>query len=88
MRSPSFDGDGVPHNSVEALKWLIIELNNGGEDKYSRRTTYSSKMSPAQIAEAERLASQWRPTPERFDNRDASNALPEKDQPRWWQFWK
>jgi hypothetical protein len=51
----------------------------------SLREFYISKMTPQQIAEAERLASQWRPTREK---RNQSSGLPTKDASPWWQFWK
>jgi Sel1 repeat len=77
-----YGGDGVPKNYVEALKWLILE---GTHD--DAVVSLRDKMTPEQIAEAQRLASQWQPTPERVDL-DLSSTLPTKTKPPWWQFWK
>ena len=58
-------GEGVPQDYVEAHKWLNIagtkksgpvsELRRKARDKLAR------KMTPAQIAEAQRLAREWKP---------------------------
>jgi hypothetical protein len=94
-------GDGgLPQSYVEALKWLTIQASRGAslvsavdgssyKDTHNSgiRESYTSKMTPQQIAEAERLASQWRPTREAGE-RDQSSSLPTKDASPWWQFWK
>src|SRR4029077_1325859 len=82
-------GKGVPQNYVEMLKWLILgDLQKEDKDKTpsSLRNQYTSKMTPEQIAEAQRLANQWKPTPERVDL-DLSSTLSTKTKPSWWQFW-
>lgn len=82
------NGDGVPQNYVEALKWQTLRASqNKDRDDDTLREMFISKMTPQQIAEAQRLASQWQPTRERSD-RDRSNALPAKNKAPWWQFWK
>jgi TPR repeat protein len=81
----SGDG-GLPQSYVEALKWLTIQASQS-TDNSDFREVYISKMTPQQIAEAERLASQWRPTPEGGE-RNQSSGLPTKNEPPWWQFWK
>jgi hypothetical protein len=81
------DGD-LPQNYVEALKWLTIQASRDkGTDNSDTRELYISEMTPQQIAEAERLASQWQPTPE-VGERDQSSSLPTKNKSPWWQFWK
>lgn len=75
--------EGVPPNYVEALKWLTLSAQ--GDD--ALRKVFTSKMTPQQIAEVQRLVSQWRPTPER-DDRDHSSGLSTKNKSPWWQFWK
>ena len=66
------NGRGVPRDYVQAYKWLALALAGFGEmesEEYARadqnRTLVAIKMTPAQIAEAERLAGAWMPRPER-----------------------
>lgn len=74
------EGIGVPSDYVQAYKWYnlaaasgdtselavsAVELAKDGRDEIAR------KMTPAQIAEAQKLASQWKPESER----------------PWWKFW-
>jgi hypothetical protein len=88
LSSIYFGGDGVPQNYVEALKWLTLQASrNKDKEDDTLRQMFTSKMTTQQIAEAQRLASQWRPTPERSD-RDHSSVLPAKSKSPWWQFWK
>jgi TPR repeat protein len=47
------DGRGVPQDYIEAYKWRMLSNN-------SRRGLFSKKMTTAQIAEAERLAFDWK----------------------------
>jgi TPR repeat protein len=65
-------GQGVPVNEVEALKWfdLAVDRTAAGDD-YQRldlpsmtkpRDQIASTMKPEQIAEARRLADEWKPT--------------------------
>jgi hypothetical protein len=77
LSSIYFNGD-VPHNYVEALKWLTLANSENKDDKdaISLRNAYISKMTPEQIAEADQQASQWRPKPER-DDRDRMNSFKE-----------
>jgi uncharacterized protein len=84
------NGFGVAQDYVEALKWSIlaiarfppseaesIRLATGNRDRQSEH------LSPEQIAEAERLASEWQPTPFQRTNadalRDAALALQRND---------
>jgi hypothetical protein len=82
-------GDGVAQDYVEGLKWLTLAISRSKDNdarlalEENRRDWFISKMNPAQIADAERQASQWRPTPE-SDNR----VHPSVPKARWWQFWK
>jgi hypothetical protein len=92
LSSILYFGEGVPHNYVEALKWTTLLISRNNDKSYaSLRDGLASKMTPEQIADAQRLASQWRPMPER-DNRERSST-PKPPQsitpkPPWWQFWK
>jgi uncharacterized protein len=59
-------GEGVSQNFVEAHMWLNVASANS-VDAASRvsaanaREFVAAKMTPAQIAEAQRLASEWKP---------------------------
>ncbi len=62
-------GRGVPQDAVLAHKWLILAAARAGRrdrDVYIRlRDAVATKMSEAQIALAQRLASDWMPLRER-----------------------
>jgi uncharacterized protein len=63
-------GEGVPQNYIQAHMWLSLAAANAS-DKDSRdlavrnRELAASKMTPAEIAEAQKLADEWRPKSER-----------------------
>jgi uncharacterized protein len=48
-------GDAVPQDYIQAHKWFDL----AGSDLY--RDAVAAKMTPAQIAEAQRLAREWKP---------------------------
>ena len=54
-------GQGVPQNNMLAHMWLNLAALQGKEDAKSSRDIVAHKMTPAQIAEAERLARVWEP---------------------------
>jgi TPR repeat protein len=62
-------GRGVPQDDVLAHKWLILAAAHASSrqrDYYTRiRDAVASKMTPAQINEAQDLAIAWRPVRER-----------------------
>jgi TPR repeat protein len=64
-------GEGVRRDLVQAHKWYHLaasrlELSEKyREISFRRRDLVAAKMTPAQIAEAEKLAREWKPTPER-----------------------
>jgi hypothetical protein len=67
-------GQGVPEDHVRAHMWLnLSEVRaaqiEGGQkvarDAREMRDTLERKMTPAQIAEAQHLAREWKPKPER-----------------------
>jgi TPR repeat protein len=60
-----YDGRGVPQNYVLAHMWLSLALR-GEKLAAKARDMVAAKMTPAQIAEAQKLARQWRPTGPRF----------------------
>jgi TPR repeat protein len=55
------DGNSVPQDYVLAHMWLNLAAAQGLEDAKSARDKIASKMTPAQIAEAQRLAREWKP---------------------------
>ncbi len=64
------EGLGLARDPVQAFKWFAIAIVRGS-DSYARanatkgRDDIATKMSPAQVAEAERLARDWKPKAER-----------------------
>ena len=59
-------GEGVPQNYVQAHMWFNLAASHermGGA--VEGRDKLASKMTPAQIAEAQKLAREWKPKPER-----------------------
>jgi TPR repeat protein len=54
------NGQGVAQDYVQAHKWLNLGAASGNADALKNRDLVASKMTPAQIAEAQRLASAWR----------------------------
>jgi TPR repeat protein len=54
------NGQGVRQNNVQAHKWFNLVAVSGGADAVENRAIVAAKMTPAQIAEAQRLASAWR----------------------------
>ncbi len=59
-------GLGVPRDYVEAHKWANLVAANGtdAETRYiatKMQDALASKMTPAQIAEAQKLAREWKP---------------------------
>jgi TPR repeat protein len=55
-------GQGVRQDYMLAYIWLNLATVHGFEDAKSSRDLLSSKMTPEQIAEAQRLAREWKPT--------------------------
>jgi TPR repeat protein len=58
------NGRGVPQDYVEAHKWLNLAASRATGDFQKRwfpeaRDTLAAKMTPAQIAEAQKLAREW-----------------------------
>ena len=60
------NGEGVPQDGAEAHKWFNLAASKStGEDqkKFAElRDTIAAKMTPQQIAEAQRLAREWKPS--------------------------
>jgi len=70
------DGQGVPQDYVEAYKWFNLSAVQGYPNAQTGRDRIAQQMTPAQIAEAQRLSRQFRPhkegTPDQSDSPIAS----------------
>ena len=56
------DGRGVPQDYVQAHMWFNLAVAAAGNSAMAR--DIAAKMTPAQIAEAQKLAREWKPTPD------------------------
>jgi TPR repeat protein len=54
-------GQGVPQDFTLAHMWLNLAAAQGDSDAQKRRDELTEKMTPAQIADAQRLAREWKP---------------------------
>lgn len=52
-------GQGVPQNQVEAYKWFNLSAISGDKEFTQSRDRLAKKLSSAQLAEGQRLASEW-----------------------------
>jgi len=57
-----FRGDGVPQDYVQAHKWSGLAAAQGDKDAAATHADVAGKMTTAQIAAAEELAREWKPT--------------------------
>jgi TPR repeat protein len=58
-----FWGHGVPKDYVLSYMWFSLAVAQGDEDSKVGQDAAASQMTPDQLAEAQRLAREWRPTP-------------------------
>jgi hypothetical protein len=56
------EGDGVPQDYVGAHMWFNLSAAGGDQDAVKSRDEVAQRMTPAQIAEAQKLAREWKPT--------------------------
>ena len=54
-------GLGVPQDYVLAHKWFNLAAAGGDEDAQNNRDIVANKMTPTQLAEAQKLAREWVP---------------------------
>lgn len=52
-------GKGVPYDLVQAHKWFNAAALQGSKEAAEWRAELAMEMTPAQIAEAQRLAREW-----------------------------
>lgn len=55
------DGHGVPQDRVQAHMWFSLAAAEGSELAEAFRDALTREMTPAQIAQAQRLAHEWTP---------------------------
>ena len=55
-------GQGVPQDYIQAHMWFNLAGASGDADGIKERDAIAGKMTPDQIAEAQRLAREWKPT--------------------------
>jgi TPR repeat protein len=53
------DGEGVAADPVQADKWFLLAAKDGDGQAIEAHKTLTASMTPAQIAEASRLAKEW-----------------------------
>jgi TPR repeat protein len=72
-------GQGVPQDYVEAYKWISLAASRAGIDdreKYAEaREELARKMTPQQIAEAQRQAREWKPKAAQ-ESKEPADAVP------------
>jgi uncharacterized protein len=54
-------GYGAPHDDAQAYKWVSLAASEGYQFASGCRDLIEERMTPAQIAEAKRLACEWKP---------------------------
>jgi TPR repeat protein len=52
---------GVPQDYIQAHMWFNLAAANGLKEPADFRDDLAKRMTPAQIAEAQQLAREWRP---------------------------
>jgi hypothetical protein len=55
-------GEGIPRDYNEAYMWLNLSASNGHKRSIKHRDELEAKMSGHQIAEAQKLSREWKPT--------------------------
>jgi TPR repeat protein len=55
-------GRGVPKDQILSFMWTILAASRGLDDARESWDQLAREMTPAQIAEAQRLAREWNPT--------------------------
>ena len=54
-------GKGVPQDYVRAHMWFNLSAAQGIQNAARKRDDIATRMTPAQIAEAQKLAREWQP---------------------------
>jgi len=53
------NGQGVPQDYVQAHKWFNLAATQGDKDAVKNRDIVASKMTPADVSKAQKLAHEW-----------------------------
>ena len=56
-----YNGQGITQDYVQAHKWFNLAAVNGNATAKKNRDLVADLMTPAQIAEAQKLAREWKP---------------------------
>ena len=56
-----YNGDGVPQDSIKAYLWVTLAAWQGIEDAATKQNYLEESFTPGQLAEAQRLAREWKP---------------------------
>ncbi len=67
-------GRGVPKDAVQAYRWYILAANQGDDLAEKFTDHWEKSMTLDQLAEAQRLAREWKPTGKGSGNRRGSEA--------------
>jgi hypothetical protein len=71
------NGQGLPRDYVRAHMWLNLSAKKETENAERNRDLVAQRMSPEQIAEAEKLAREWKPTKPPLETKTVgANGLP------------
>ena len=62
--------NGVPKNYIQSYKWCNLAAANGHPKAPKDLDNAAGKLTPEQLAEAQKLASEWKPTEEEPDKKD------------------
>ena len=54
-------GQGIPQDVVQAHMWVNLAAGQGHENARKARDRLAEKMTPVQLADAQRLAREWKP---------------------------
>jgi uncharacterized protein len=57
------NGRGVPQDYIIAHMWLNLAAASGDKNAVTNRDRVAALMTPTQVAEAQKLAREWKPTP-------------------------
>jgi TPR repeat protein len=52
-------GKGVPPDNIQAIKWFILAKKSGSTEVEQNLIAGEQRATPAQIAEAQKLAHEW-----------------------------
>jgi TPR repeat protein len=58
------NGEGVDRDYVQAHMWFALAASRGNEQAEEHRDKISKLMTPAQIADAQKMAGEWKPRTE------------------------